>query len=226
MIRSGAVLAVVSVLTGCAVCCVARAADTAISKVMGSIDIGAGEHSGDVSTVNGSIHIGENAVVGRADTVNGSISVERHATAAKLMTVNGTIHLKEAVRVTGSVQAVNGAVTVADGADVAGTLSNVNGAIRVAAAHVAGLIDTVTGDIEIGPNAHVDGGLHVERDTGSFHIWFWSEDSPRVVVGPGSVVGGTLKFERKVNLYVSDRATIGRVEGATAVRFSGDRPPG
>ena len=189
MIRSRAVLAVVTVLTGCALCCVARAADTAISKVMGSIDIGADQHSGDVSTVNGSIHIGENAVVGRADTVNGS-------------------------------------VTLADGADVAGTLSNVNGAIRVAAAHVGGLIDTATGDIELGPNAHVDGGIHVEKDTSWFHIWFWSEDTPRVVVGPGSVVGGTLRFERKVSLYVSERATIGRVEGATAVRFSGDRPPG
>src|SRR5256885_13045007 len=88
MIRSRAVLAVVTVLSGCALCCVASAADTAISKVMGSIDIGADQHSGDVSTVNGSIHIGENAVVGRADTVNGSISVERHATAAKLVTVD------------------------------------------------------------------------------------------------------------------------------------------
>jgi hypothetical protein len=225
MIRSRAVLAVVTVLSGCTACRAARAADTTISKVMGSIEIGANQRSGDVSTVNGSIHIGENAVVGRADTVNGSISVERNATAAKLVTVNGSIHLKEAVRITGTVQAVNGAVTVADGADVGGTLSNVNGAIRVAAAHVGGLIDTATGDIEIGPNAHVDGGIHVDKDSSWFHIWFWSEDTPRVVVGPGSVVGGTLRFERKVNLYVSDRAMIGRVEGATAVRFSGDRPP-
>ncbi len=207
MIGSRAMLVVVSVLSGCAACCVARAADTSISRVMGSIDIGAEQHSGDVSTVNGSIHIGENAVVGRANTVNGSISAERHATAATLVTVNGSIHLKEAVRVTGTVQAVNGA-------------------IRIAAAHVGGLIDTATGDIEIGPNAHVDGGIHVEKDTSWFHIWFWSEDTSRVVIGPGSVVGGTLRFERKVNLYVSDRAMIGRVEGATAVRFSGDRPPG
>src|SRR6266481_3506203 len=189
MIGSRAVLAVVSVLSGCAACCVARAADTSISRVMGSIDIGAEQHSGDVSTVNGSIH------------------------------------LKEAARVTGTVQAVNGAVTVADGADVAGTLSNVNGAIRIAAAHVGGLIDTATGDIEIGPNAHVDGGIHVEKDTSWFHIWFWSEDTSRVVIGTGSVVGGTLSFESKVNLSVSDRAMIGRVEGATAVRFSGDHPP-
>src|SRR6266850_1509337 len=194
MIRSGAVFAAVTVLTGCAACCVARAADTAISKVMGSIDIGADQRTGDVSTVNGSIHIGE------------------------------------AVRVTGTVQAVNGSLTVANGADVAGRLANVNGAIRVAAAHVGGLIDTVTGDIELGPNAHVDGGIHVEQDSNSsswFHVWFWfwSDDTPRVVVGPGSVVGGTLRFERTVKLYVSDRATIGPVEGATAVRFSGDRPP-
>src|SRR6202165_2739925 len=225
MIRSGAVLAVMTVFTGCAACCVARAADTAISKVMGSINIGADQHTGDVSTVNGSIHIGENAVVGQAATVNGSISVERHATAAKLVTVNGSIHLNEAVRVTGTVQTVNGALTVANGADVAGRLANVNGAIRVAAAHVGGLIDTATSDIELGPNAHVDGGIHVEKDSSWFNIWFWFDDTPRVVVGPGSVVGGTLSFERSVKLYVSDRATIGPVEGATAVRFSGDRPP-
>src|SRR5256885_16858180 len=119
MIRSRAVLAVVTVLSGCALCCVASAADTAISKVMGSIDIGADQHSGDVSTVNGSIHIGENAVVGRADTVNGSIAVERHATAAKLVTVNGSIHLKEAGRGGGSVPAGNGGPELPGGAEVA-----------------------------------------------------------------------------------------------------------
>src|SRR5256885_16604214 len=123
MIRSRAVLAVVTVLSGCALCCVASAADTAISKVMGSIDIGADQHSGDVSTVNGSIHIGENAVVGRADTVNGSISVERHATAAKLVTVNGSIHLKEAVGVSGTVPAVNGRGKPARGAEAARPLA-------------------------------------------------------------------------------------------------------
>ena len=52
-----------------------------------------------------------------------------------------------------------------------------------------------------------------------------SMDAPRIVVGPGSRVGGTLNFERKVSLYVSDRATIGPVQGATAVKYSGERPP-
>jgi hypothetical protein len=43
--------------------------------------------------------------------------------------------------------------------------------------------------------------------------------------GPGSTVDGDLRFERPVQLYVSDRATVGPVAGATAVRFAGDAPP-
>ena len=50
-------------------------------------------------------------------------------------------------------------------------------------------------------------------------------DPPRVVVGPGAAIGGTLRFGREVKLYVSDRAEVGRIEGATPVRFSGDTPP-
>jgi hypothetical protein len=38
------------------------------------------------------------------------------------------------------------------------------------------------------------------------------------------VVDGTLEFEREVELYVSETATIGEVKGATAVRYSGDEP--
>ncbi|MEJ1966759.1 MAG: hypothetical protein WDO56_36525 [Gammaproteobacteria bacterium] len=45
---------------------------------------------------------------------------------------------------------------------------------------------------------------------------------PRVVIGPGSVVQGTLMFDREVKLYVNDTAKIGPVEGATAQMYSGD----
>jgi hypothetical protein len=48
---------------------------------------------------------------------------------------------------------------------------------------------------------------------------------PRIVIGPGATIEGELRFERVVQLYVSDRATIGPVVGATAIRFSGDAPP-
>jgi DUF4097 and DUF4098 domain-containing protein YvlB len=210
-----------TVLGVSAACQLARAA-TETSKVMGNIDVAAGEHTGDLSTVNGSIRIGENAVVGTAHTVNGSISLAPHATAAELKTVNGSIMLERQSSASAEVHSVNGGLTVADGAAVGGALRNVNGAIRVAAAHVAGGIDTVTAGIELGPNAHIDGGIHVHKDNS------WSGGLgkvPRIVIGPGSVVGGTLNFERPVKLYVSDKAVIGTVQGATVEKYSGEKPP-
>lgn len=192
------------------------------SRVMGSIEVAADEHTGDLSTVNGSVQVGDNAVVGRARTVNGSVKLGPHASAAEAVTVNGAIHLQEGVQVSGDVHTVNGGLTLENGADVRGNLKNVNGRIRVAAAHVGGGITTVTGSVELGPNARVDGGIHVEKGSGSHES---ENPPPRIVVGPGSVVGGTLDFERPVKLYVSDRATIGPVQGATPVKFPGDRPP-
>jgi len=221
MIRRPAVALLVSVLTVSAALGVAQAASEPV-KVMGSIDIGAGEHASDVSTVNGSIRIRDNAVVERAHSVNGSISLEPHASATELKTVNGSVHLEEGARVSGDVHTVNGSLTLDTGADVAGDLRNVNGQIRVAAAHVGGGIRTARGGIELGPNARIDGGIHVQKDTSIYESD--AGEPPRVVVGPGSIVGGTLEFERPVRLYVSERATVGAVHGATAVRFSGEQP--
>jgi DUF4097 and DUF4098 domain-containing protein YvlB len=191
------------------------------SKILGSIDIASGQHADDLSTVNGSIHVGDDATVGRTNTVNGGIMLEEGATAASAETVNGGIHLSDGARVTGNVQAVNGSLNVENGGDIGGKLANVNGNIRVKAAHVAGPVDTVNGDVEIGPNARLDNGIIVQENLGDVH----SEHDPRIVIKPGSVVTGTLRFERKVILYVSDRATVGSIQGATPIKFSGDYPP-
>lgn len=196
------------------------ASESTITQVLGSIEIGAGEHSGDLKTVNGSIRIGSDAVVERAHTVNGSITLDARASAEELKTVNGSVELGDAARVHGSVHTVNGRLTLAKGADVTGDLENVNGRIRVSGAHVAGSLDTVTGGIELN-GARIDGGIRVRKDEG----WHSDSTAPRVIVGPGSVVAGTLRFERPVKLYVSDQAHIGPVEGATAIRFSGEAPP-
>ena len=199
----------------------ARAEEGHISKVLGSIDVAPGEHTGDVTTVNGSIHIGADAVVGRTSTVNGGIHLEPRVTATEVTTTNGGIELGEGGRVTSDIHTVNGGLHIHNGADVVGDVSNVNGGIHVAGAHVGGSITTTTGGIDLGPNAHIDGNVTMERD----HGWhFDSERVPRVVIEPGTVVKGTLRFERKVVLYVSDRATIGTVEGAQPVKFSGDHP--
>jgi cytoskeletal protein CcmA (bactofilin family) len=199
----------------------ARAND--YSKVFGSIHVPDGERTGDVSTVNGGIHVGANATVDHVSAVNGGVHLEPHATARELSTTNGGIQVEEGGRINGDIHSVNGGLHIADGAEVTGELSNVNGGIHVAAAHIHGSINTTNGGIDLGPNAHIDGDVKMERD----HGWHSDEDRPpRVVIEPGTVIKGTLRFERKVRLYVSDRATIGAVEGATPVKFSGDHPPG
>jgi DUF4097 and DUF4098 domain-containing protein YvlB len=191
------------------------------TKVNGSVHIPAGKAADDARTVNGSIHIDDNAAVTSATTVNGSVRLGAHATATSAKTVNGAISLGQDARVSGSVGTVNGDLTLASGAEVSGSLTNVNGKIALNSAHVVDGIKTVNGDISITGTSHVEGGLLVEKPNG---ILFNSEP-PVIVIGPGAVVQGDMRFERKVKLYVSDKATIGTVTGATPVAFSGDNPP-
>jgi DUF4097 and DUF4098 domain-containing protein YvlB len=194
------------------------------NTVNGSIHVPAGTHSGGVGTVNGSIRIDENATVASAGTVNGSVALGTHATADTLGTVNGSITLAEGAHVARDVTTVNGSMTLKSGAEVGGPLSNVNGRIVLNDAHVAGGLHTVDGDIEVGSGSHVEGGILVKHGGGG---WFnFSTHKPRIVIGPGAVVQGDLRFERAVDLYVSDSATTGPITGATAIRFSGASPQG
>jgi hypothetical protein len=230
----------------------ALAAAPDISKVNGGITVDANQQVGNVTSVNGSIHIGDKATASDVHTVNGGITLESGstavgvhtvnggitlgdgATAASLATVNGGIHLGGSARISGSVTSVNGGITLEPSVDVSGHVSTVNGLIRLNAAHVGGGLENVSRDIDIGANSHVEGGILVRERNESWldrliRDWFFDQERPQklplIVIGPGAVVNGTLKFECAVKLYVSDRATIGPVEGATAVRFSGEPPP-
>jgi len=73
----------------------------------------------------------------------------------------------------------------------------------------------------VGANSKIDGGILVKKQRG----FTLTKHVPRIVIGPGAVVQGKLRFERAVKLYVSDSATIGPVEGATAVKFAGTEAP-
>jgi hypothetical protein len=218
----------------------AVAGEGGISKVNGSVRVEAGQSAGDVSTVNGSVTIEEGATAEDVSTVNGSITIEGNATvqsiesvnggvslgsgskASRMETVNGTLRLAERAQVSGDVSAVNGSAKLAKGADIKGELSNVNGKMDIDAAHVGGGLKTVNGDIEVGPDSRIEGGILVEKPNLN---WFnRNRRVPRIVIGPGAVVEGRLRFEHEVQLLVSDRAKIGAVEGAKAVTFSGDEP--
>ena len=58
-------------------------------------------------------------------------------------------------------------------ADVSGDVNNVNGGIHVEGAHIGGNIDTSQGNIDLGPNAHIDGNVVIEKDN-SWHFGFFS----------------------------------------------------
>lgn len=193
------------------------------NKVNGSINIPAGETVSSASTVNGSIQVGERARVGAIETVNGSITLSQGATADSLETVNGSVRIGRGAQVSRDVESVNGKLNLEDDAVVGGQVSNVNGDIALAKAQIRGKITTVGADLTIGAGGRVDGGIHYRKPDMN---WFGLGKAPRVVIGPGAVVGGTLVFEREVVLYVSDTAKIGRVTGAKAISFTGATPPG
>jgi len=193
------------------------------TKINGSIHVPAGRQPGAVATVNGSIHVDDNAAVTSATTVNGSVHLGDHATATSLNSVNGSIALGPGAHLSGSASSVNGELALGDGADVSGSLSNVNGKITLTAAHVGGGIKTVSGGMNITGASRVEGGLHVQKPSSELiHLVM---DVPRIVIGPGVTVQGDLRFERTVQLFISDKATVGAVTGATAISFSGETPP-
>jgi DUF4097 and DUF4098 domain-containing protein YvlB len=192
------------------------------STVNGSISVPAGQQSGEVSAVNGTVKIGDGATVSSAKAVNGEIEVGSRVKITSITTVNGSIEVGSASQVAGNIKSVNGEIDLASGVEVAGTVTNVSGHILLSGAHVAGTLKTVAGNIEVSGPSQVDGGIIVEKELSGL---FDSRPSkPRIVIGPGASVKGPMRFEREVLLYVSDRATVGPVEGATAVAFSGDKP--
>jgi DUF4097 and DUF4098 domain-containing protein YvlB len=200
----------------------ALADDGDIDKVNGGIQVAEGGTAGKLSTVNGGIHVGANAHARSAETVNGGIDVGAGAVLDSLETVNGGVKLGSGARVGGGVTAVNGSITLESNADVAGKLSNVNGGIKLNGAHAGGGVETANGDITLGANSRVEGGILIDEDH-SFMHW-GTPHKPRIVIGPHSTVQGKLTFKREVELFVSDSATIGAVEGASVQTFSGDQP--
>jgi hypothetical protein len=193
------------------------------TKINGPIHVAAGKQPDAVATVNGSIQVDDNAAITSAKTVNGSVHLGNHANGTSLASVNGAISLGAGAHVSGSVASVNGELTLEQGAEVAGALSNVNGEITLTGAHVGGGIRTINGGMNITGASHVEGGILVKQPSGL--VVETNRDVPRIVIGPGATVQGELRFERKVQLYVSDKATIGTVTGATPIPFTGDTPP-
>jgi len=198
------------------------------TTVNGSISVGEGASvSGTLRTVNGKIRVAKDAMIENAETVNGSLWLATNASAADLSTVNGSVSVDESATVDGVIDAVNGAITLQQDSKIGDNVSNVNGDMAFSGSEIGGDVTTVNGDIELSDGAVIKGDVIVKEP----HTWGWSNNSsrvPKVVIGPGSAVAGSIRLERKVELFISESAKVGGVEGAMsmndAVRFSGDRP--
>ena len=183
-----------------------------ISRINGSIETTAGGHYGDLETVNGAVRVAERVQAGAASTVNGSITVGDGARLESLEAVNGSLRLGRDVQVAGGIETVNGSVFVDQGSRIGRGVETVNGAIGLVRTHLGTGIET-----------QLDGGITVSRPQG----WFSAAPKrrPRVVISPGAVVAGPLRFEREVDLYVHRSARIGPVTGAEPVIFDTDTAP-
>ena len=95
------------------------------------------------------------------------------------------------------------------------------------ATEIGGNIESVNGNLYVRDGSVVKGDIVIEKPS------FWSfgnknSTTPKIMIGPGSVVEGKIIVEREVELYISESAEVGGVEGVMsmddAIRFSGDSP--
>jgi predicted acyltransferase (DUF342 family) len=210
-----------------------------------SIKIDAGEEAEGATSVNGSISVGDNAVLtGGLRTVNGSIRVDAGAEIESAKTVNGRLRMAEGVSATdlatvngsiavaamasidGDITAVNGDISVEQDTSVTGSIENVNGRISLTGAEIGGDVRTVMGDVEL-QQSILRGDLVIEKPS-SWNDRTSRNRDPRVVIGPGSRVEGTIVVEHEIDLFISEDAEVGGVSGIMGIddakRFSGDEP--
>lgn len=188
-----------------------------ISSINDNIRVNEGERVGNVSNVNGDVRLKQGAKAESVTAVNGTIKMGQNAEAGALKVVNGDVELGERVTVNGRTESVNGDVLAEEGCVLNGDVATVTGDISLNAVRVSGGLVTVVGNITVGANSVVCGGVWVKKPNPPSHP---VSHKPRIEIGPGSVVEGSLRFDHEVELYVSQSAKIGPVSGATPVFFS------
>lgn len=191
------------------------------TTINGDVMVGrnADASSSSFRTINGRIKIADGARVSDCATVNGGLELGDGAETGDLKSVNGDLRLGRDARVNGRIKAVNGAVKLKAGSQVSGDIDTVNGLIELVSAEVGGSLSNVNGGMVVTDGSLVHGDLLVRDAKTDPH-----SKPPRIVIGPDSAVKGKLVFERPVRLYVHESATVGAIEGAEAVSYSGDGP--
>jgi len=197
------------------------------STVNGSISVGSNAIvNGSLETVNGTIRVDDNVQLHDAETVNGAIRLGDGITADDVSSVNGSIRIGKGASIGGGISVVNGRIQLGVGSTVSDDVSNVNGEMIIEGTDIGGDLSTVTGDLMFTNKSVLHGDMIIEEP----HGWRWRKSTrkPKIVIGPGSKVIGTIHAEQEIELYISNSAEVGGVAGKAsmdqAIRFSGDHP--
>ncbi len=215
------------------------------SSVNRSVSIEANSALDDVSSVNGDVALAAGANAKDLSNVNGDIELGGNNTVQDISCVNGSIAAAKTLRVNGDVSNVNGDIEFGLDSHVSGELTTVNGALNFAGGSVGKDINTVNGDLELGTvtvqgdifttwgdvvlnGAAVLGELRVKKPRVS-NWWGKDPQPPRIVIGPGARVAGTITLEHPAKIYVHKDAQNPRISGAmvggAVVRFNAATAP-
>lgn len=195
-----------------------------IDAINRSVSIEDGRKVGNIDLINGSIELGDDSSAGSLDSINGSIHLGDRVTVRNIDATNGRIRAGKQLTVRGSIDATNGSVWLGAGSRVEGDLDALNGGIELHSTQIAGAIESVNSSLETGPDSRIVGGIRYRKATG----WFnnsGNSRAPRIVIGPRTEVLGAMQFERAVELWVHQSASIAEVVGAEVRTYSGERPP-
>ena len=212
----------------------------ASSSVNRSVSIDANSELEDVSSVNGDVALAAGANAKDLSNVNGGIELGGNNTVQDISCVNGSIEAAKTLRVNGDVSNVNGDIEFGLDSQISGEITTVNGALNFAGGSVGKDISTVNGDLELGTvtvqggifttwgdvvlnGAAVMGELRVKKPRLS-NWWGKDPEPPRIVLGPGARVAGTITLEQPAKIYVHKDAQLPSISGAmvggAVVRFN------
>ena len=195
-----------------------------IDAINRSVRVEAGREVGNIDLINGSIELGDDSSAGALDSINGSIRLGERVTVRNIDATNGRIRAGAQLTVRGSVDATTGSVWLGAGGNIQGDLDALNGSMELHSTRIGGAIKSVNSSLDTGPNSSIVGGIRYRKADGWFNN-IGNSKPPRVVIGPGSKVVGPMQFEREVELWVHESASIGELVGAEARRYAGERPP-
>lgn len=198
-------LVATGLLSGCVV------AGDANDRVNGSY-IGAGNANSAISRVNGSIQLTAEGVAGKLSTVNGSIRLAEKVSISSAETVNGSITALSALNTTGSLQTVNGSITTGPASFVQQDVTTVNGSIRLQGTQIGGKVQTVNGNISLMEGAVVKGDIiFAERKRQSG--WFTKDNSnlPTLTISADANVEGKIILRQPVQLILENTRLADRV---------------